>query len=120
MRKIVIAIASLAFSLTIAAANAHAFLDHAEPRVGNTAAAAPRQVALWFTQNLEPAFSGIEVRDASGNRVDAGKAAVDSGDRHVMRVPLKALKPGTYKVYWHVLSVDTHTTEGNFSFSVGP
>jgi methionine-rich copper-binding protein CopC len=34
-------------------------------------------------------------------------------------VGLKALPPGTYQVHWRVLSVDTHKTEGNFSFSVG-
>ena len=26
---------------------------------------------------------------------------------------------GTYHVNWHVLSVDTHTTDGNFTFQVG-
>ena len=36
-------------------ATAHAFLDHAEPRVGNKVAAPPREVTLWFTQKLEPA-----------------------------------------------------------------
>jgi methionine-rich copper-binding protein CopC len=29
------------------------------------------------------------------------------------------LSPGTYRVHWHVLSVDTHKTEGSFSFRVG-
>jgi methionine-rich copper-binding protein CopC len=29
------------------------------------------------------------------------------------------LPSGTYKASWHVLSVDTHTTEGDFSFTVG-
>jgi methionine-rich copper-binding protein CopC len=37
----------------------------------------------------------------------------------VMRIGLKPLPPGTYKVHWRVLSVDTHTTEGAFSFHVG-
>ena len=37
----------------------------------------------------------------------------------VMRVGVRALPPGTYRVRWKVLSVDTHTTEGNFSFRVG-
>jgi methionine-rich copper-binding protein CopC len=27
--------------------------------------------------------------------------------------------PGTYKVNWRVLSVDTHRTEGNFTFRIG-
>jgi copper resistance protein C len=38
-------------------AAAHAFFDHAEPRVGNKVASAPREVTLWFTQKLEPVFS---------------------------------------------------------------
>ena len=97
-------------------AHAHAFLDHAEPRVGTSVTSAPREVSLWFTQNLEAAFSTVEVHDASGARVDQGKPQVSAG---VMRIGLKPLPPGTYKVHWHILSVDTHTTEGAFSFHVG-
>ncbi|HXZ21883.1 MAG TPA: copper resistance protein CopC [Pseudolabrys sp.] len=99
-------------------AAAHAFLDHASPRVGNTVSA-PREVMLWFTQKLEPAFSSIEVQNEQGASVTAGKATV-IGDRNQMRVSLKPLSPGTYKVIWRVLSVDTHRTEGNFNFRVGP
>jgi hypothetical protein len=98
-------------------ASAHAFLDHAEPRVGNTVATAPHEVTLWFTQKLEAAFSTVTVTDAAGKRVDAGKARV-SGNQ--MSVSLGATGPGTYHVKWHVLSVDTHTTDGNFTFRVGP
>jgi methionine-rich copper-binding protein CopC len=97
-------------------ASAHAMLDHAEPRVGNKVAAAPRQVTLWFTQKLEPAFSAITVTNAAGQRVDTGKTRV-SGSQ--MSVSLRAGGTGTYHVNWHVLSVDTHTTEGNFTFQVG-
>ena len=98
------------------AARAHAFLDHASPLVGSTVAAAPHEVSLWFTQNIEAAFSAVEVSDANGARVDQGKPQI-SGD--TMRVGLKPLAPGTYRVRWHVLSVDTHKTEGNFTFRVG-
>ena len=65
------------------AASAHAFLDHAEPRVGNTVAASPREVKLWFTQKLEQAFSTIEVTDGSGQRVDTGKPHVDGNEMAV-------------------------------------
>jgi methionine-rich copper-binding protein CopC len=102
--------------LAAPAACAHAMLDHAEPRVGNTVAAAPREVKLWFTQKLEQAFSTIEVTDGSGQRVDAGKAHVNGNE---IDVPVRALGPGTYRVNWRVLSVDTHTTDGNFTFTVG-
>jgi len=110
----------LAFRLGIGAAQAHAFLDHAEPRVGNTVKSAPRIVSLWFTQNLEAAFCTIDVLDASGARMNAGNALVDGADRKLLRVPVKSLPAGTYTVRWHVLSVDTHTADGNFTFRVDP
>jgi len=107
---------TLLAALPATAAHAHAFLDHASPLVGSTVHSPPHEVALTYTQNLEPAFSAVEVLDSSGNRVDQGKPSVSGNS---MRVGLKALGPGTYKVRWHVLSVDTHKTEGSFSFTVG-
>ena len=98
---------------------AHAFLDHAVPSVGNSVATAPTVIRIWFTQELEPAFSTVEVRDDAGNRVDDGDAAVDSGDPMMLHASLKPLPPGKYHVAWHALSVDTHTTEGTFTFTVG-
>ena len=97
-------------------ATAHAFLDHAEPRVGNKVATAPHEVTLWFTQKLEPAFSTITVTDAAGQRVDTGKTRVNGNQ---MSVSLRSGGSGTYHVIWHALSVDTHTTDGNFAFQVG-
>lgn len=117
MRKIFLisAFAGLAASL----AHAHAFLDHASPAVGRTVPSAPPTVTIWFTQELEPAFSSIEVQDQSGGRVDAGDAQVDPKDATILRVSLKPLPPGKYKVFWRVVSVDTHPTEGTFTFTVG-
>lgn len=97
---------------------AHAMLDHASPQVGSTVTQSPKEVVLWFTEKLEPAFSSIEVRNAQGAPVSAGKART-TGDGTELRVPLKALSPGTYTVNWRVLSVDTHRTQGNFTFNVG-
>ena len=115
------ALLSLLFLHTgIGAAQAHAFLDHADPRVGNTVKSSPRIVSLWFTQNLESSFSTINVLDANGTRMNAGNAVVDSRDRKLLRVPVRVLPAGSYTVKWHVLSVDTHTTEGSFTFHVGP
>jgi methionine-rich copper-binding protein CopC len=115
--RIVTFAATLLLALVAAhAAYAHAFLDHAEPRVGSTVPSAPKEVVLTYTQKLEPAFSSVEVSDANGARVDQGKPKVDAT---TMRISLKPLPPGTYRVRWQVLSVDTHTTEGNFTFQVG-
>lgn len=111
-----IGIVPLLLTLATSAAQAHAFLDHAEPRVGNKVASPPREVTLYFTQKLEPAFSSVTVTGPSGQRVDAGKARVNGSQ---MSVSLKGGGAGTYHVNWHVLSVDTHTTNGNFTFQVG-
>ena len=116
MRTIIATSTALLIIFAAAAAQAHAFLDRAEPRVGSSVPAAPRQVSLWFTQNLEAAFSTVEVQDSAGARVDEGKPRIE---RNVMRIAVKPLPPGTYKVVWRVLSVDTHTTEGSFNFRVG-
>jgi methionine-rich copper-binding protein CopC len=117
MRRSAIAvIVPVLLVLVMGEAVAHAFLDHAEPRVGNKVAAPPREVTLWFTQKLEPAFSSMTVTNTAGQRVDTGKPRV-SGNQ--MSVSVRSGGAGTYRVNWRVLSVDTHTTDGNFTFQVG-
>jgi methionine-rich copper-binding protein CopC len=113
-RKIFFAVIPLML-LGSPAAHAHAFLDHANPRVGSTVRSAPSEVTLWFTQKLEPSFSSARITDGSGARVDQG-VRVEGTQIHV---PVRSLAPGTYRVRWKVLSVDTHTTEGSFTFRVG-
>ena len=99
-------------------ASAHAFLDHAEPRVGSEVSKSPDQVKLWFTQQPEHAFSKIQVFNTDGKQVDKDDTRTDLDDARVLVVSLPPLRPGTYKVVWHVLSVDTHRTEGSFKFTV--
>jgi hypothetical protein len=107
-------------ALAASTAWAHAFLDHATPAVGSTVHASPQQVNVWFTQRLEPAFSTAQVFDAGGKRVDKADAHVDPTDPALLIVTLPPLAPGTYRVTWRVLSVDTHVTEGDFTFDVAP
>jgi len=75
-RATLVGLIPLLLLLVTGEATAHALLDRAEPRVGNTVAAAPREVMLWFTQKLEAAFSSITVTNAAGQRVDTGKPRV--------------------------------------------
>ena len=115
--RILIAVALLLLAaLATDAARAHAFLDHSSPLVGSTVPSAPRQLTMWFSQNLEPAFSSVQVAGPNGARVDSGRARISA---NTIRVGLRPSGPGTYHVHWHALSVDTHTTAGSFSFRVG-
>ena len=112
----------LGFLLIIVAGSdrleAHAFLQHADPAVGSTVQTSPGEVRIWFTENIEPAFSTVQVFNASGREVDKHDVHVDRSSPAVLNVSLPALEPGTYKVVWRVVSVDTHVTNGNFTFRV--
>lgn len=93
---------------------AHAFLDHAEPRVGSTGAA-PTKVTVFMTEDLEGAFSKLQVFDAKGTEVDKKDVKVTDA---TMTVSVPKLAAGTYKVVWSAVAVDTHHTTGTFTFTV--
>ncbi len=117
-RLVLAALASLA---AMNQALAHAFLDHTDPVVGGTVKPAPGEVRLWYTQGLEPAFSRVQVFDAAGKEVDKKDVHLDPKNNHLLIVSLPpGLGTGKYKVVWRVVSVDTHPTEGSFTFVVAP
>ena len=97
---------------------AHAFLKDAKPGVGSTIQTSPDEVRIRFTENIEPSFSSIQVFDASGKEVDKHDLYLDRFDHALLHISLPQLRAGTYKVVWRVVSVDTHVTNGNFTFRV--
>ena len=111
--------AILALAAAVPAALAHAFLERADPPVGSATANPPAAVTLWFSQELEPAFSSVTVTDQTGRRVDLGNTQVPAGHPDTLQVGLPAMAPGPYMVSCRVVSVDTHPTEGTFTFTVG-
>jgi hypothetical protein len=117
MRRLILL--ALAGAALPGAAFAHAFLDHAVPAVGSSVNTAPPQVLLVFTQPLEPAFSGATIAGPGGQPI-AATATIDPRNRTQIVLTLSPLPPGHYKVSWHVLSVDTHRTEGSFGFDIVP
>lgn len=97
---------------------AHAFLAHAVPAVGAALPTAPPALTLTYTEPVEPLFSRVTVEDSAGASVVAGAVTASDGGR-TLTVPLKPLAAGRYQVDWHIVSVDTHRTEGHFTFTVG-
>jgi len=94
-------------------------LDGAVPPVGGTVSGSPRELRLYFTQGVVTAFSHVHVVSDAGSVVPTGKLVTDRSDQTIVIVRLgRALTPGTYSVSWHVVSVDTHTSQGTFSFTV--
>ncbi len=101
-----------------APAESHAFPIRSDPRVGWKVTVSPPKVTIWFDGELESAFSTISVYNHGKQRVDKNNAHVRPSDASVLEVDLSPLPPGEYRVYWSVLSKDTHVTEGQFSFTI--
>jgi methionine-rich copper-binding protein CopC len=105
----------------ISFAEAHAFVDHADPPVGGTVHGSPAMIKIWFTRKLAPAASKIQVFDAKGGEVDRRDAHLDPVDPTLLMVSVPGLAAGSYKVVWQAVCTDTHTTHGSFTFEVvGP
>jgi hypothetical protein len=121
MRRLVLSlVVAIATNAGVATALAHAFLVQAAPPVGGAVSAAPKEVRLTFSEPIEPRFSGIEVAAGDGHPISTGAASTDPADDKALVLPLPPLAPGRYRVRWHVVSVDTHRTEGEFGFEVTP
>ncbi len=109
-------IAAVALTALTGPAWAHAFLEHASPGAGATDAVAPKAVDLSFSEALDPKASGVAVTDAAGHNMEAAQVEIKGAS---MRVALKPLKPGSYHVSWHAVSMDTHRTQGSYGFKIG-
>ena len=112
-----ISVAAFALCIISAPAFAHAHLKVSNPAADSSVASAPKELTLTFTEQLEPALSGVAVTNDKGQVVEA-KPAVVSGD--TMTVTVKKLPAGLYHVAWHAVAVDTHRTEGKYDFTIKP
>jgi copper resistance protein C len=103
-------------------ATAQLAFAHAHPTqqtpAPNATIEAPHEVAIDFTEGLEPAFSTLTVIDAAGKQVNSAKSAVDANNKKHMSVAVDDLKTGTYQVEWTAVADDGHRTQGHYLFNV--
>lgn len=120
MRKFsVFFISALAASVFSQQALAHAHLKNQYPAANASVAASPQALTLTFSEDIEPAFSGVDLIDAGQKSVPLAKAERSPKQHNQMIVPLnKPLVSGLYQVKWYVLSTDGHKTNGTYHFSV--
>ena len=113
------AIALFAAYLIATSALAHPTLKSANPPVDGTAAAAPTEIRLSFSEAVILKFTSVELLDQAGMKIATGKIATDAKDEKQVIVPLQApLKAGKYTVKWTIVSADTHRVNGTYSFKV--
>jgi len=101
------------------AASAHAFLDHAEPRVGSKVEA-PTEIKIWFTEGIILPFSNIKLTNYAGKEVQEADKHLDPAHNNILIVSVPRLELGKFKVSWRVTAVDTHVTSGFYTFEVVP
>jgi methionine-rich copper-binding protein CopC len=116
---------SVLASLTLAnSASAHAHLDSQLP-AADSSVSSPKELRLHFSEGVEEKFTKISITSTAkgGKKLvePVPGIATDPADRKVLIVtPAAPLAAGEYKVEWHAVSVDTHKSEGSYSFTVSP
>src|SRR5712692_1354392 len=103
-----------------AIASAHAILLRSDPPKDAILTTAPGAVRMWFTEELNPAFTTAEVINAANKRVDNNNAHVNPNDATEMDITLQRnLQPAVYIVIYRTDSaVDGHILRGSFIFTV--
>ena len=97
---------------------AHAHLQASTPPANATLTASPGLLELVFTEPLEARFSSIGLWDANGKAVALPAVRVAADDPKHCLVDLPELADGQYTVLWRVTAIDTHRSEGRFSFTI--
>ena len=114
----------LATVLCVAAAGtafAHAELQSSAPQKNAVLKTAPSEVAIDFSEEVNPKLSHIVVKDASGKRVDKNDGHVAADNAKHFSVDLESLAAGEYEVSWtSVAAEDGHKLSGKFKFKVAP
>ena len=98
---------------------AHAHLKTETPSADSQVSIAPTELTLGFSEGIEPNFSKVELVGPNNQpiKTDALKLATNDNTQALIALPTP-LTSGKYVVSWHVVSVDGHKTQGNYSFSV--
>ena len=112
----VAAVVAIAMSSAIVA-SAHSFPESQTPSAGQKVSSAPAEVTINFDAPIEKLFAKLEVTGADGKNEAAGEPQISDDGRH-MSIKVAPLKPGDYTVKWAVVGIDTHHTEGSYTFSI--
>ncbi len=106
-------------SVVATTAFAHPKLVKSDPAGDAVIAASPKALRLSFNEELVPKFSGVEIKDQKGQRIEIGIIAPDPADKKQLVIELPSpLANGLYKVDWHAVAADTHRVQGSYSFTV--
>jgi copper transport protein len=119
-RGALVALLAAAALAAPASAWAHAALLHTTPSASVVLNHPPKEVAMAYSEAVEPRFAIVSVTDAAGRGVAAGPPSRSPTNPDTLVTKLKPIGEGWYLVYWRVISADGHPVRGAFTFAVGP
>jgi len=97
---------------------AHAALTKAEPARRAVLSTSPKQVRLWFNEEIEADYASLSLHDANGKALTEKKPLVHPDDAKSIYLELPELIGGQYTVKFRVLSVDGHVVDSEYKFTV--
>lgn len=103
-----------AMLLVAGAAQAHTHLQSSVP-ADKSKVAAPPALELHFSESAR--VTALTLQQGAAAPVSLTVPATAGKD---IKVPVKALVAGDYKVTWRVAGADGHVMSGTFSFTVDP
>jgi copper resistance protein C len=118
--KSITGVAIMLVLATAGTAYAHAELQASDPQKNAVLKTAPAEVAIDFSESVDPKLSRIVVKDAHGKQVDKGDGHVASDNAKHFSVDLNPLGAGVYTVHWTSVAEDGHKLNGTFKFTIAP
>ncbi|WP_162848542.1 copper resistance CopC family protein [Paenibacillus nanensis] len=94
---------------------AHSKLTASTPSADSTVNTVPGQVEMTFNTDIE-SLSNFKLFNAAGEQIETGKASVNGATMTGALPP--DLANGVYTVKWTIIGADSHSVEGEFSFTV--
>ena len=111
-------IVALAASLNSAPVLAHAMLVKAEPPRRAQLVQSPKEVRLWFNEEVEKDYASLTLLDSAQAPVTESRPHIAADDPKAIVLPLPEVAPGKYTVKFRVLSVDGHVVDSSYDFTV--
>ncbi|MVV50769.1 hypothetical protein EJA72_21385 [Pseudomonas sp. PB120] len=118
LKKTLTTVALLGSLFAASSVFAHAHLQSQTPAADSTVSA-PNELRLVFSEGVEAAFSKVTITKDGADVPVKGVTTEGSDKKTLVVTPAAPLAAGAYKVEWHAVSVDTHKSEGAYSFKVG-
>lgn len=98
----------------------HNHLVKSLPAAGDTLAASPQEIRLWFNEKPAIRFTSVTLLTADSTKIVTIKA-VATGDSLAAAAPLPTpLVPGTYLITWRTAGTDGHAIRGTYRFTIAP